>query len=140
MAGSGVVSSWASSIMVDLPPPKKIQQPSQEEQKNQNAHNQVNVFMPVFIGHFKPDLYIEWEYEINAIFASRNFYEHGKFQTAVSTFSNFALVWWSEYCRLNPNFKHTNSDDLKLDMRDRSIDVFYTRGMIKKITTFKTRH
>ena len=56
MAGSGVVSSWASSIVGDLPSPKKIQQPSQEEQQHQNAHNHVNVLMPPFIGRFRPDL------------------------------------------------------------------------------------
>ena len=58
MAGSGVVSSWASSIVGDLPSPKKIQQLSQEKQQHQNAHNQVNVSMPPFIGRFRPDLYI----------------------------------------------------------------------------------
>ena len=131
MIGSGVVSSWASSIVGDFPPPKKIQQPSQEEQQHQNAHNQVNVFMPPFIGRFRPDLYIEWDYKINAIFASHNFDERGKFQAAVSTFSCFALVWWSEYCRLNPDFIPTTWDDLKLVMRDRFVDVYYTRGMIK---------
>ena len=81
--------------MGDLPSPKKIQQPSQEEQQHQNAH-EVIVSVPPFTGRFRPDLYIEWEYEINAIFASHNFDERGKFQAAVSTFSSFALVWWSE--------------------------------------------
>ena len=50
MAGSGVVSSWASSIVEDLSSAKKIQQPSQEEKQHQNAHNQVNVSMPPFTG------------------------------------------------------------------------------------------
>ena len=49
MAGSGVVSSWASSIVGDLPPPKKIQQPSQEEQQHQNADNQVNILKTAFL-------------------------------------------------------------------------------------------
>ena len=98
MAGFGVVNSCASSIVGDLPPPKKIQQPSQEEQQHQNAHNQANVFMPPFIGRFRPDLYIACEYKINDIFASHNFDERGKFQVVVSTFSSFTLVWWSEHC------------------------------------------
>ena len=75
MVGSGVVNSWASSVVGDLPSPKKIQQPSQEEQQHQNAH-EVNVSMPPFTSRFRPDLYIEWEYEINAIFASHTFDEH----------------------------------------------------------------
>ena len=80
MEGFGVVSSWASTIVGDLRSPKKIQQPSQEEQQHQNAHNQVNVSMPPFISRFRPDLYIEWEYEINVIFASHNFDERGNFK------------------------------------------------------------
>ena len=137
MAGSGVVSSWASSIVGNLTPPKKIQQPSQGQQQHHNAHNQVNVYMPPFTSHIRPDLYIEWEYEINAIFASHNFDERGKFQAVLSTFSSFALVWWSEYCRLNHDFIHTTWDDLKLVMRYRFVDVYYTRGMIKKLQHLK---
>ena len=106
MTDSRVVSSWASSVMGDLPPPKKKQLPSREEQRHQNVHNQVNVSMPPFNGLFRPDLYIEWEYKINAIFASHNFHERGKFQAAVSTFSSFALVWWNEYCWLNPDYAY----------------------------------
>ena len=103
MTGS-IVNSWASSIVGDVPPPQRIQPPSQEVQRHQNTHKQVLVAMPSFNYRFKPDLYIEWEFEINAIFAFHNFDERGKFQAAVSTFSSFALVWWSEYYRLNPDF------------------------------------
>ena len=99
--------------------------------------NQVNVSIPPFNGRFKPALYIEREYEINARFASHNFDERRKVKSTVSTFSSFALVWWSEYCRLNPNFIPTTWDDLKLVMRDRFIDVYYNRGMIKKLQHFK---
>ena len=102
MVGSGVVSSWASSIVGDLPSPKKTQQPSQEEQQHHNAHNQVNVSMPPFTGRFRPDLYIEREYEINDIFASHDFDDRRKVKSVVSTFSSFALVWWREHCRLYP--------------------------------------
>ena len=124
MTGSNFVTSWASSIVGDLPPPKKIQQPSREEQRHKSAHNQVNVSMPPFNGRFQPDLYIEWEYEINAIFASHNFDERKKVKAAVSTFSSFALVWWSEYCRLYPDYIPTTWDDLKLVMRNRFIDIY----------------
>ena len=137
MAGSGVVSSWASSIVGDLLPPKKIQHPSQEIQSHQNAHNQVPVSIPPFNGRFKPDLYIEWEFEINAIFASHNFSEHKKVKLAVGTFTGFAIVWWSEYCRLHPDYVSNTWDDLKHVMRDRFVDVYYTCGMIKKLEHLK---
>ena len=79
MAGSRV--SWASSIVGDVPSRQKIQPPSQEVQRHQNAHNQVLVCMPPFNGRFKPDLYIEWEFELNAIFSSHNFSEHKKLRS-----------------------------------------------------------
>jgi hypothetical protein len=135
MAGSRV--SWASSIVGNVPPPPKIQPPSQEVQRHQNVHNQVLVSMPPFNGHFKPDLYIEWEFKINAIFASHNFSERKKVKVAVGTFTGFATVWWSEYCRLYLDYVPTTWDDLKLIMRDRFVDVYYTRGMIKKLQHLK---
>ena len=88
--------------------------------------------MPPFHGRFKPDLYIEWEFNINNIFASHGFDERKKIKVAVGSFTGYALVWWSEYCRLYPNHVPTTWDDLKLVMRDRFVDVYYTRGMIKK--------
>ena len=91
MAGSRV--SWASSIMGDVPSPQKIQPPSQEVQRHQNAHNQVLVSMPPCHGHFKPDLYIEREFEINAIFASHNFFVHEKVKVMVGTITGYATIW-----------------------------------------------
>ncbi|XP_044374965.1 uncharacterized protein [Triticum aestivum] len=135
MTGSKV--SWASSIVGEMSPPQKIQPPSQEVQRHQNAHNQVLVSMPPFHGRFKPDLYMEWEFEINAIFASHYFSEHEKFKVAVGTFTGFATVWWSEHCQLYSNYVPTTWDDLKPVMRDKFVNVYYTRGMIKKLQNLK---
>src|SRR3954469_6609376 len=93
--------------------------------------------MPPFNGRFKPDLYIEWEFEINVIFASHDFSERKKVKLAVSSFTSFATVWWSEHCRLYPDYVPTTWDDLKLVMRDRFVDVYYTRGMIEKLQHLK---
>ena len=67
------------------------------------------------------------------IFASHNFNEHKKVKVAVGSFTGYALVWWSEYCQLNPDYILTTWDGLKHVMRDRFIDLHYTRGMIKKL-------
>ena len=120
-----------------MPTPLQIAQPSQEVHKHPNAHDQVLVAMPPFNGRFKPDVYIEWEFEINAIFALHNFSEHKKVKLTVGTFTGFAIVWWSEHCRLYPDYVPNTCDDLKLVMRDRFVDVYYTRGMIKKLQRLK---
>ena len=93
MAGSGVRSSWSSSIVGDVPPPIKPRRPPREVQ----AHDQVTVSMPPFNGRYKPDLYIEWEFELNAIFVSHKFSERKKIKTAISTFTDFASIWWNDY-------------------------------------------
>src|SRR6266511_3398650 len=117
MTGSGV-SSWALSIAGDVPPPKPIPIPS-------------------FNGRFRPDLYIEWEFDINNIFASHNFDERKKFKVVVGSLTGYALVWWSEYSRLHPDYIPTTWDDLKLAMRHTFVPAYYTRDMIKNLQHLK---
>ena len=133
MTGSRVVSSWASSIVGDVPP----QQSLRELQRDPNAHDQVNVSIPPYNGRFRPALYIEWEFEINDIFSSHNFAEHAKVKIAVCSFTGYASVWWSEYYRLHPDYIPTTWDDLKLAMRNTFVPAYYTRGMIKKLQHLK---
>ena len=106
----------ALSIVGDVPPPLQIPQPSQEVHKHPNANDQVNVYIPPFNGRFRPALYIEWEFDIKNIFASHNFDEHKKVKVAVGSFIGYAFVWWSEYCRLHPDYIPTTWDDFKLPM------------------------
>ena len=133
MTGSRVVSLWALSIVGDMP----AHQPLREVQIDPNAHDQVNVSIPPFNGRFRPALYIEWEFEINGIFASHNFVEHKKVKVAVGSFTGYASVWWSEYCRLHPDYIHITWDDLKLAMRHTFVPTYYTRDMIKKLKHLK---
>ena len=100
MTGSGVRSSWAASIVGDLPPPRSsttTQQPPGEVYTHKNADDQDIISMPQFAGRYKPDKYIEWEFEINAIFISHDFSEHKKVKTAISTLTDFASIWWNQY-------------------------------------------
>lgn len=78
-------------------------------------------------------------FKTNAILASHIFSERQKVKVAVGTFTGFATIWWSEHCWLYLDYVPTTWDDLKLFMRERFIDVYYTHGMMKKTTTFKTR-
>ena len=137
MAGSGVRSSWVVSIVGDLPPPTKKQQPSQEVTTHNKAHDQVILSMPPFAGRYKPDKYIEWEFEINAIFVAHDFSEHNKVKTAISTFTGFASIWWNEYCRSYPDYIPSTWNDLKLAMRYRFVPSYYTRDMVKKLQNLK---
>ena len=61
---------------------------------------------------------LKWEFEINAIFSFHNCSERQKVKVAVGTFTGFAIVWWSEHCRLYPDYVPTTWDDLKVVMRE----------------------
>jgi hypothetical protein len=89
--------------------------------------------MPPFHGRYDPAFYIEWEFEINDIFVSHNFSERKRIQTATSTFTDFASLWWNEYCRSYPAYIPNTWHDLKLAMRYRFVPSRYTCDMVKKL-------
>ena len=60
MAGSGVRSSWASSVLGDESTPTTREQPRRKVHTRTHVHDQVTVSIPTFEGRYKPDLYIEW--------------------------------------------------------------------------------
>ena len=129
MAGSGVRISWASTIVGDEPPSSKPQQPPREVK----IQDQVNISVPPFNGRYNPALYIEWEFELNSIFLSHKFSEREKVKTAVSTFTDFASSWWSEYCRSYCDYIPRSWYDLKLAMRHRFVPSYFTRDMVRKL-------
>ena len=140
MTASGVRSSWAASIVGDLPPPRSsttTQQPPREVHTHTNAADHDIISMPPFAGRYNPDIYIEWEFEINAMFVSHDFSEGKKVKDATSTFIGFASIWWNEYCRTYPDCIPTTWHDLKLAMRYRFVPSYYTRDMVKKLKNLK---
>lgn len=137
MTGAGARSSWVSSVVGEEPAPTTRGQSLRKVQTRTHAHDHVTISMPSFAGRYKPDLYIEWEFEINDIFVSYNFSEHKKLKFAISTFTGLASVWWNEYCRLYPDYIPTTWHDLKLAMRYKFVPSYYTRDMVKKLQNLK---
>jgi hypothetical protein len=127
MAASGVRISWASTMVGDVSPPSKLQQ------RPRATHDQVTVSMPSYNGRYNPQFYIEWECQISDIFVSHNFSERKKIKTAISTFTDFASLWWNEYGRSYPDYIPTTWHDLKLAMRYRFVPSRYTCDMVKKL-------
>ena len=120
MAGSGVRISWASTIVEDEPPASKPQQPPREAK----AQHHVIICLPPFNGRYNPALYIEWEFELNDIFVSHNFSERKKIKSAISALTDFASIWWDDYCRSYPDYIPNTWKDLKLAMRYRFVPSF----------------
>jgi hypothetical protein len=67
------------------------------------------------------------------IFVSHNFSKTKKLEAAISKFTDFASMWWSEYYRLYPDYIPTTWRELKLAMRHRFVPAYYTRDMVKKL-------
>ena len=55
MIGSGVKTSWASTVVGDAPPPRCACRPPREAK----AQDQVTVYMPQFNGRSNPEIYID---------------------------------------------------------------------------------
>jgi hypothetical protein len=93
--------------------------------------------MPIFKGLLaRPDLYLEWELEVDNIFTSQ-FHGHDQVWAAVSTFYDYASTWWDEYCDLYPDYIPSIWHDLKLAMRYNFIPSSYTRKMLCKLQNLK---
>ena len=100
MAGSGVRISWASTIVGDLSPPTTTQQPPREVRPHKQAHGHV-ISLPYFQGRFNPAIYLDWELEVEQIFASNNFLEYDKVKSTTRAFIGFASIWWGVYIKKN---------------------------------------
>src|SRR5438128_2238032 len=57
--------------------------------------------MPSFSGKYDPDAYLDWELVVDQKFACYDFSEHKRVRAATSEFTDFASVWWKEFCRNN---------------------------------------
>ena len=134
MAGSGVTISWASTILGDLPPPRR---PPKEVKTHNTIPHQVTVSMPAFEGRLRPDLYIEWESTMSTIFVSHNFPAHKQVKAATGKFVDFASIWWSEHCRTNAENMPKTWSELKIIMHGRFVPKYYINDLLRKLQCLK---
>nr|XP_016469595.1 PREDICTED: uncharacterized protein LOC107791946 [Nicotiana tabacum] len=55
--------------------------------------------MPTFKGTRDPDLYLDWERKVEAIFDCHNYSEGKKVKLAAVEFSDYAAIWWKKLSR-----------------------------------------
>ena len=67
-------------------------------------------------------------------FACLNYPEDSRVWAATYEFTGFASVWWSEYCRINPDTIPDTWDALKCAMHTRCVPPYYQREMLQKLT------
>ena len=56
-----------------------------------------------FEGRYGHDAYLTWELETEQRFACLHYPEDRRVKAFVCEFTGFSFIWWSEYCRVNPN-------------------------------------
>ena len=86
--------------------------------------------IPPFNGKYNPDAYLIWELEVQQRFAYLNYPEDKRVSAATCEFTDFASIWWSEYCRLNHDNVPITWDTLKRAMRTRFVPPYYQRELL----------
>ncbi|KAH0688954.1 hypothetical protein KY289_016312 [Solanum tuberosum] len=61
--------------------------------------NSIKMKMSSFKGTRDPDLYLDWERRVEAIFDCHNYFEGKKVKLAVVEFSDYAASWWEKLAR-----------------------------------------
>ncbi|XP_049414722.1 uncharacterized protein LOC125877483 [Solanum stenotomum] len=64
-----------------------------------NNINSIKMKMPSFKGTRDPDLYLDWERQVEAIFDCHNYSEGKKVKLVVVEFSDYAASWWKKLAR-----------------------------------------
>ena len=146
MAESGIRNSLAMSIAGDVPyveprsPPPPPQQQVRPPRAVKNVDDQVTISLPVFAGRYNPSIYLDWEFDVEQMFASHDFPEHKRVKAATRKFVDFASIWWSEHCRTNAENVPMIWSDLKIIMRGRFVPKYYLNDLLKKLQYLKQGH
>ena len=67
-------------------------------------------------------------------FACLNYPEDRRVSTATCEFTDFASIWWSEYCRVNHATIPTTWDALTHAMRTHFVPPYFQRDLLKKLS------
>ncbi len=94
----------------------------------------LKLVVPPFTGRYNPDAYLTWELEVEQRFACLNYPEDRRVAAATSEFTDFACIWWAEYCRMYHDNIPTTWDALKRALRSRFVPSHYQRDMLKKLS------
>ena len=52
--------------------------------------------IPSFQGKNDPEVYLEWEKNVEFIFECHNYFEEKKVKLAVIEFTDYAIIWWDQ--------------------------------------------
>ncbi|KAH0639201.1 hypothetical protein KY285_035787 [Solanum tuberosum] len=102
--------------------------------------NSIKMKMPSFKGTRDPDLYLDWERRVEAIFDCHNYSEDKKVKLAVVEFSDYAASWWKNLARdrLQEELPPIATwAEMKRVMRKRFIPSYFQRDLQSRLQHLK---
>ena len=104
------------------------------------AHNlgSIKVRIPSFQGRNDPDVYLEWERKVELIFECHNYSEEKKVKLAAVEFSDYAIVWWDQFCKERRRYGERPVEswrEMKQIMRKRFIPSYYYKELHQRLQT-----
>ena len=122
-----------------------VQRPGRPRALNRNARApppvrdddhvaKLKLTLPPFDGRYNPDAYLTWELEVEQRFACLNYPEDRRVAAATCEFTDFASIWWAEYCRMYNDNIPANWDALKRALRTRFVPPHYQRDLLKRLS------
>ncbi|XP_070046737.1 uncharacterized protein [Nicotiana tomentosiformis] len=96
--------------------------------------------MPSFKRTRDPDLYLDWERKIEAIFDCHNYSEGKKVELAIVEFSDYATIWWKKLTRdrlQEGQAPIATWAEMKRVMRKRFIPSHFQRELQQRLQTLK---
>ncbi|KAH0661533.1 hypothetical protein KY284_026464 [Solanum tuberosum] len=102
--------------------------------------NSIKMKMPSFKGTRDPDLYLDWERRVEAIFDCHNYSEGKKVKLVVVEFSDYAASWWKKLVRdrLQEELPPIATwAEMKRVMRKRFIPSYFQRDLQSRLQHLK---
>jgi hypothetical protein len=92
--------------------------------------------IPPFAGKYDLDAFLTWEMAIEQKFECYDISDTKRIRAATSEFTDFASIWWQEYCRTNRDVP-TAWEGMKRVMRARFVPSYYSRDLLNKLQCLK---
>ncbi|KAJ4708850.1 Transposon Ty3-I Gag-Pol polyprotein [Melia azedarach] len=96
----------------------------------------IKMKIPTFQGKNDPELYLEWERNVEHVFDCHNYSEENKVKLAAVEFIDYASIWWDQLVinrRRNGEKPIRSWEEMKLIMRKRFIPNHYYRDLYRKL-------
>ncbi|XP_058003982.1 uncharacterized protein LOC131180648, partial [Hevea brasiliensis] len=96
----------------------------------------IKMQIPPFHGKDNPEVYLEWERQVELIFECHHYSEEKKVKLAAVEFKEYAIVWWDQLLsRRRRNGQRTVEtwDEMKGILRNRFVPPYYHRELLQRL-------